>query len=178
VKTIYNVAWDTSVHPQFELFSEEEFDYLASGLKMIAIEDLVFVVEDMTKPDHPVIGMAVTLPDLNEVIEEYDRLHAGYVPSDHIYGLSDVRRDLGIFRLLRNRVKHRKFRYARVFVLGTTRKKNGIDALLYEKTYLATIKMGVQLASGSQIADTNPEIYVPLSHMGSADITWRVYRHT
>ncbi len=68
---------------------------------MIAIEDLVFVVEDMTKPDHPVIGMAVTLPDLNEVVEEYDRLHTGYVPSDHIYGLSDVRRDLGIFRLLR-----------------------------------------------------------------------------
>ena len=178
VKAIYNVAWDTSVHPQFELFSEEEFDYLAGGLRMIAIEDLVFVVEDMTKPDHPVIGMAVTLPDLNEVIEEYDRLHAVYVPSAHIYGLSDVRRDLGIFRLLRNRVKHRQFRQCRVFVLGTIRKKNGIDALLYEKTYLATIKMGVQLASGSQIADTNPEIYIPLSHMGNADITWRVYRHT
>lgn len=178
VKTIYNAAWDTRVHPQFERFSEEEFDYLASGLRMIAIEDLVFVVEDTTKPNHPVIGMAVTLPDLNEVVEEYDRLHTGYVPSNHIYGLSDVRRDLAIFRLLRSRVKHRNFRCARVFVLGTTRKKNGIDAMLYEKTYLATIKMGVQLASGSQIADTNPEIYIPLSHMGNADITWRIYRHT
>ncbi|HEX7608714.1 MAG TPA: hypothetical protein VF370_05305, partial [Candidatus Cryosericum sp.] len=90
----------------------------------------------------------------------------------------DVRRDLGIFGLLRSRVRHRNFKYARVFVLGTTRKKNGIDAVLYEKTFLATIKMGVQLASGSQIADTNPEIYVPLSHMGNADITWRIYRHT
>ncbi|HEY5485845.1 MAG TPA: hypothetical protein VIJ80_03990 [Candidatus Cryosericum sp.] len=178
VKTIYNVAWDTGVHPQFEQFSEEEFDYLAAGLRMITIEDLVFVVEDVTKPDRPVIGMAVTLPDLNEVVEEYDRLHVGYVPSDHVYGLSDVRRDLGIFGLLRSRVRHRNFKYARVFVLGTTRKKNGIDAVLYEKTFLATIKMGVQLASGSQIADTNPEIYVPLSHMGNADITWRVYRHT
>jgi hypothetical protein len=177
VKTIYNVAWDTRVHPQFERFSEEEFDYLAGGLRMIAIEDLVFVVEDMTKPDHPVIGMSVTLPDLNEVVEEYDQLHAGYVPSNHIYGLSDLRRDLGIYRLLRNRVKHRQFRQCRVFVLGTTRKKNGIDALLYEKTYLAAINMGAQLASGSQIADTNPEIYIPLSHMGNADITWRVYRH-
>ena len=173
VKTIYNLAWDTRVHPQFEQFSEEEFDYLAAGLRMIAIEDLVFVVEDMTKPHHPVIGMAVTLPDLNEVIEEYDRLHAAYVPSGHIYGLSDIRRDLG-----KSRVKHRDFKYARVFVLGTTRKKNGIDAILYEKTYLATIKMGVQLASGSQIADTNPEIFVPLSHMGNAAITWRIYRHT
>ncbi len=178
VRIIYNAAWDSSVHPQFEQFSDEEFDYLAAGLKMIAIEDLVFVVEDTTKPGRPVIGMSVTLPDLNEVIEEYDRLHAAYVPSAHIYGLSDVRRDLGIFRLLRDRVKHRNFKYARVFVLGTTRKKNGIDAMLYEKTYLATIKMGIQLASGSQIADTNPEIYIPLSHMGNADITWRVYRHT
>ncbi|MFA4931808.1 MAG: hypothetical protein WC625_02665 [Caldisericia bacterium] len=145
---------------------------------MIAIEDLVFVVEDVTKPNHPVIGMAVTLPDLNEVVEEYDRLHAGYAPSDHIYGLSDVRRDLGIFRLLRHRVKHRTFRQCRVFVLGTTRKKNGIDAVLYEKTYLAAGKMGIQLGSGSQVADTNPEISVPLSRMGKAEITWRVYRHT
>lgn len=178
IKTIYNIAWNTSVHPQFERFSEEEFDYLASGLRMIVIEDLVFVVEDVTKPNHPVIGMAVTLPDLNEVVEEYDRLHAGYVPSDHIYGLSDVRRDLGIFRLLRHRVKYRTFRQCRVFVLGTTRKKNGIDAVLYEKTFLAAGKMGIQLGSGSQVADTNPEISVPLSHMGNAEITWRVYRHT
>ncbi len=178
VKTIYNVAWDTRVHPQFEQFSEEEFDYLAAGLRMIVIEDLVFVVEDITKPDHPVIGMSVTLPDLNEVVEEYDRLHAGYIPSHHIYGLSDLRRDLGIYRLLRSRVKNRQFRQCRVFVLGTTRKKSGIDAVLYEKTYLAGLNMGVQFGSGSQVADTNPEIYTPLSRMGTADITWRVYRHT
>ncbi len=178
IKTIYNVAWDTRVHPQFERFSEEEFEYLATSLRMIAIEDLVFVVEDLTKPGHPVIGMAVTLPDLNEVIDEYDRLHAGYTPSDHIYGLSDLRRDLGIFRLLRSRVRHRNFRYARIFVLGTIRKKNGIDAVLYEKTYLAGTSIGIQLGSGSQIADTNPEISVPLSHMGNAAITWRIYRHT
>ncbi|HWQ21628.1 MAG TPA: hypothetical protein VN478_02750, partial [Clostridia bacterium] len=178
VKTVYNVAWDTRVHPQFEQFSEEEFDYLAAGLKMIAIEDLVFVVEDMTKPNHPVIGMAVTLPDLNEVVEEYDGAHPPYRPSRHVYGLSDLRRDTGVLKLLKSRVKHRDFKYARVFVLGTMRKKSGVDAMLYEKTYLATIKMGVQLASGSQIADTNPEIFVPLSRMGNADITWRVYRHT
>jgi len=178
IKTIYNTAWDTSVHPQFERFSEEEFDYLASGLRMIAIEDLVFVVEDVTKPNHPVIGMAVTLPDLNEVVEEYDRLHTAYVPSEHTYGLSDVWRDLGIFRLLRRRVRHRDFKGARVFVLGTTRKKNGIDAVLYEKTYLAANRMGIQFGSGSQVADTNPEISVPLSRMGNAEITWRVYRHT
>ena len=178
VKTVYNGAWDTSVHPQFERFSDEEFDYLAAGLKMIAIEDLVFVVEDVTKPDHPVIGMAVTMPDLNEVIEEYDRLRAAYTPSGHVYGLSDLRRDLGIFKLLKSRVRHRDFKNARVFVLGTMRKKNGIDAILYEKTYLASIKMGIKLASGSQIADSNPEIFLPLSRMGTADLTWRVYRHT
>jgi len=125
-----------------------------------------------------VIGMAVTLPDLNEVIEEYDRLHTGYTPSSHFYGLSDLRRDLGVFLLLRSRVRHRNFRYARIFVLGTIRKKNGIDALLYEKTHLAGTSMGIQLGSGSQMADTNPGISVPLSHMGDADITWRIYRHT
>ena len=77
----------------------------------------------------------------------------------------------------RSRVRHRDFKYARVFVLGTTRKKSGIDALLYERTFNAALGMGVQLASGSQVADSNPEIFVPLSRMGRADITWRVYRH-
>ncbi len=71
----------------------------------------------------------------------------------------------------------KKFKYARVFILGTIRKKSGIDAILYELTYHACLDMGVQEASGSQIADSNPEIVIPLSHMGNADMTWRVYRH-
>ncbi len=177
IKAIYNVAWDSAVHPQFEQFSEEEFDYLAAGLRTLAIEDLVFVMEDKTQRGHPAVGIAVTLPDLNEVVEEYDAAHRGYVPSRHAYGVSDLRRDLGIFRLLRSRVHAKKFKYARVFILGTIRKKSGIDAILYELTYHACLDMGVQEASGSQIADSNPEIVIPLSHMGNADMTWRVYRH-
>ncbi|MHB8071334.1 MAG: hypothetical protein ACYDHF_05225 [Candidatus Cryosericum sp.] len=177
VKTVYNQAWNTSVHPQFEQFSDEEFDYLAASLKNLAIEDIVFVVEDISKPEHPVIGMSVTMPDLNEIIDEYDDKHVPFRPSRHAYGFSDVRRDIGILRLLRSRVKAKKFKYARIFVLGTMRKKSGIDALLYEKTYRASLQMGIQLGSGSQIADTNPEIANPLSRMGRADLTWRVYRH-
>jgi hypothetical protein len=177
VKTVYNQAWDTSVHPQFEQFSDEEFDYLAASLRNLAIEDLVFVVEDMSKPEHPVVGMSVTLPDLNEIIDEYDRGHQHYTPSRHIYGVSDLRRDLAILRLLRKRVKAKQFKNARIFVLGTTRKKSGVDGLLYEKTSLASLHMGVQIASGSQIADSNPEIANPLARMGTAAITWRVYHH-
>lgn len=177
VKTVYNQAWNTSVHPQFEQFSDEEFDYLAASLRSLAIEDLVFVVEDISMPGHPVMGMSVTLPDLNEIIDEYDSAHQHFSPSRHTYGVCDVRRDLGIFRLLRSRVKAKQFKYARVFVLGTMRKKSGIDALLYEKTYLASLRMGIRLGSGSQIADTNPEIVNPLARMGTADITWRVYHH-
>ena len=79
---------------------------------------------------------------------------------------------------LRNAVSKRAFRNVRVLVLGTVRKRDGIDALLYEKTYRAGAAIGVEMASGSQIADTNPEIYVPLSRMGSAALTWRIYRHT
>lgn len=177
IKAIYNAAWDSAVHPQFEQFSEEEFDYLAAGLRTLAIEDLVFIVEDVKQKGHPAVGIAVTLPDLNEVIDEYDKAHPWYIPSEHVYGVSDFRRDLGIFRLLRRRVHKRRFKYARVFILGTIRKKSGIDAILYELTYHACLNMGIKEASGSQIADSNPEIVIPLSRMGSADMTWRVYRH-
>lgn len=178
IKAVYNTAWDSQVHPQFERFTDEEFAYLAAGLRMIAVEDLVFMVEDVDEPGHPAIGMAVTLPDLNEVIEDVDRVHGRYVPSTHVYGLGDIRRDLMVFVQLRRRVKKRAFRNVRVLVLGTVRKRDGIDALLYEKTYRAGAAIGVEMASGSQIADTNPEIYVPLSRMGSAALTWRIYRHT
>lgn len=176
IKMVYNQAWDTADHPQFEKFTDEEFDYLAAGLKLIAIEDLVFIAEDTSAPGKPVIGMAVTLPDLNEVIEDYDRLHPLYVPSFHTYGLSDLRRDLGILRLLRRRIKTRQFRNARTFILGTLQKKTGLDALLYLKTFLATESMGIETTSGSQIADTNPEMVNPLSKMGDAEITWRIYQ--
>jgi hypothetical protein len=177
VKTVYNQVWNTSVHPQFEQFSDEEFDYVAVSLRNLAIEDLVFVVEDISKPEHPVVAMSVTLPDLNEIIDEYDGNHQHFRPSRHTYGVSDLRRDLGILRLLRRRVKAKQFKYARIFVLGTMRKKSGIDALLYEKTYLSGRKMGIQLGSGSQIADSNPEIAIPVGRMGTTDLTWRVYRH-
>ncbi len=176
IKAIYNAAWNTVDHPQFEPFTDEEFDYLASGMRMIAIEDLVFIVEDTVRPDSPVIGMAVALPDLNEVIDDYDRLHRRYRPSRHTYGLSDIVRDIGIMRLLRKRVRTKKFKNARIFILGTLRKKTGLDALLYLKLYLATRDMGVEVASGSQIADTNPEMVNPLARMGEAELTWRIYR--
>jgi len=123
------------VHPQFERFTDEEFAYLAAGLRMIAVEDLVFMVEDVAEPGRPAIGTAVTLPDLNEVIEDFDRVHGRYVPSAHVYGLGDVLRDLMVFVQLRRRVRRRAFRNVRVLVLGTVRKRDGIDALLYEKTY-------------------------------------------
>lgn len=176
IKMVYNQAWDTADHPQFEKFTNEEFDYIAAGLKMVAIEDLVFIAEDARTPEEPVVGMAVTLPDLNEVIEDYDHLHPLYRPSAHTYGISDLRRDLGILSLLRKRIKTRNFHNARTFILGTLHKKMGLDALLYLKTYLATESMGIETTSGSQIADTNPDMANPLSRMGDAEITWRIYQ--
>ncbi len=176
VKEIYNTAWDTSDHPQFSPFSDEEFNYITASVRMIAIAGLLFIVEDTTRPGNPAIGMSVTLPDLNELIEEYDDIHGAYRPSRHVYGLADIRRDLGIYRLLRSRIKSGKFTNARVFILGTLRKKTGLDALLYLKTYFATRDMGIKVASGSQIADTNLEMVNPLVRMGTPEITWRVFR--
>jgi hypothetical protein len=47
--------------------TKEEFETLAIGIKTIALEDLIFIVEKDKTP----IGVSISLPNINEIIEEY-----------------------------------------------------------------------------------------------------------
>jgi len=85
------LAWDSIEHPQFEKFSEEEFNYIAASLKQIAIPELVYIVEENGNP----IGVSVTIPNINEVISSVDNdLFKTFTPRQSAFNIRDLYRDL------------------------------------------------------------------------------------
>lgn len=177
IKNVYNVSWDSVEHPQFEKFNEDEFKYIASTIKTVAIEDIIFIIEENINGDKEVLGMSVAIPNVNEIVKQLDQeSYKNFMPSNNPFSLRDFRRDLIIFNRLKDRVTNKKFDTARIFILGTVKKKIGLDVLLYKHTFDSCLKLGIKYTSASQIADTNPNMVNPLIRMGRKGFTWRVYR--
>lgn len=177
IKKIYNSAWDTVEHPQFEKVTDEEFTYIANNLRTALIPEFVFLVEEVNNSSPNVIGISVTIPNVNEVIKRVDTEHfPNFVPSNAPIGVIDLKRDLKILSELKKTLKEKKFKTSRVFILGTLKKKVGLDAILYKRTYENSKRYGISFGSASQIADTNLNMVNPLLKMGKIGCTWRVYR--
>jgi hypothetical protein len=152
--------------------TDKEFDILAMGIKSIALEDLIFIVEK----DHAPIGVSVSVPDINEVIEEYDRQNP-HIPSRKFFSIGDLKRDLNIFNIIKKRLKEKKFAGLRIMILGVREeyRKANIDSKLYYKTFKTGRDLGFIHGSGSQLADINLDIINPLFKMGKKSMTWRVF---
>lgn len=177
VKKIYNLAWDTIEHPQFEKFTDEEFRYIANTLKSALIPEFVFIVEEKISGTYYPIGVSVTIPNVNELIEKVDSSSfKNFLPSASPFGVRDISRDIRILNELKDTMKKRSFKTSRIFILGIIKKKMGLDALLYKKTFENSINYGIEYSSASQIADTNLNMVNPLLRMGKIGYTWRVYR--
>jgi hypothetical protein len=177
IRDVYNATWDSIEHPQFEKFNEDEFKYIASTIKTVAIEDLIFLVEEHVSTGSSVLGISVTIPNINEVVNEVDKeIYSNFAPSNNPFSLRDFKRDLVIFGRLKDRLRSKRFNSARIFILGTVKKKIGLDAVLYKRTFDNCERLGMRYASASQIADINLNMINPLLKMGKVGFTWRVYR--
>jgi hypothetical protein len=177
IKHLYNQAWDTDRHPQFEYFDDAEFNYIAQGLKMMALYEWVLLAEKQLSTEKEIVACSVMIPDLNEVIEEWDQDHKTWMTSSaRIPIWKWLWRDVMIFRRLKKRLKVKVFNNARIFILGSLSKKNGLDALLYLESYELAKIYGLETGSGSQIADINLEMINPMKRMADITFTWRVYR--
>ncbi|MHB1443174.1 MAG: GNAT family N-acetyltransferase [Candidatus Humimicrobiaceae bacterium] len=172
IKDLYNPIWGKGNHPQFTEMTKEEFDILALGIKAIALEELIFVVEKDGCP----VGISVSVPNINEIIIEHD-INNLYMPSKKLFSLKDLKRDLNIFGTIKKRLKSKKFSGMRVLILGVDEKyrKTGVDSKLYYKTAQAAKALGIKHGSGSQLADKNFDILNPLFKIGKVAMTWRVY---
>jgi hypothetical protein len=180
IRELYNEIWNAGNHPQQTELTEKEFDVLAMGIRAIALEDLLFIVEKDKKP----IGVSISLPDVNEIIDEYDSGHKNrniisnnYVPSSNFLNFKDLKRDIDIFNIVKSRLKLKKFYGTRILILGVKEefRKTGIDSKLYFQTFKRGKELGFIHGSGSQLADINIDILNPLFKMGKLSMTWRVY---
>lgn len=180
IRELYNEIWNAGNHPQQTELTEKEFDVLAMGIRAIALEDLLFIVEKDKKP----VGVSISLPDVNEIIDEYDSGHKNrnstsnnYVPSSNFLNFKDLKRDIDIFNIVKSRLKLKKFYGTRILILGVKEefRKTGIDSKLYFQTFKRGKELGFIHGSGSQLADINIDILNPLFKMGKLSMTWRVY---
>ncbi|MCL4377034.1 MAG: hypothetical protein M1409_01430, partial [Actinobacteria bacterium] len=172
VRDLYNEIWNTGNHPQQIRMTDAEFDVLANGIKAIAIEDLIFILEKDGKP----VGVSVSLPDINEVITEYDNNYPSS-PSRNFFNLKDLKRDIRIYNQIQKKVKQKNFLGVRFLILGIKEdcRKTGIDSRFYYQTFKTAKALGFKHGSGSQLADINKDILNPTFKIGKKAYTWRVY---
>jgi hypothetical protein len=172
IRELYNPIWNEGTHPQQVKMTDEEFRTLALGIKEIAMEELIFIVEKEGVP----VGISVNLPDINEVISEMDG-HAYHMPSNRFYSPRDILRDLRIFINIKKRLKKKDFSRMRFFILGVLEKhrKNGIDSKLFWEIKEKALGLGIYGGSASQLADINMDIINPIFRLGKTAMTWRVY---
>jgi GNAT superfamily N-acetyltransferase len=154
IKEIYRAAWEKNwgfVPP-----TDEEFEFLAEGLKLIVDDRFVFICEDKGK----MVGFAVALPDINEIMINVKR--------GRIF-------PFGIFKLLFGKKKTSK---VRVLLLGVIEdyRKMGIEAVMYASLISNTRKFGKLGGEASWVLESNEMMVKGAENLnGQKYKTYRIY---
>lgn len=173
IRELYNDIWESDRHPQQVRMTDAEFNYLAMGIKAVAMEGLIFIVEANGEP----VGLSVNIPDINEVIEGFDKKWT-HMPSGSFFSFRDLNRDIKIYTRIRKKIKEKGFTRLRILLLGVKKnyRKRGIESRVYYTISNSAINNGFKSASGSQLADINQDIINPIFRLGKVAFTWRVYK--
>lgn len=141
---IYNDAWDKNWG--FVPMTDDEFFHTAKDLKSVIDERLILMAE----VDGQVVGFAVCLPDINQVL--------AHNPSGRLF-------PTGIFKLL-NMKKYVK--RCRVVTLGLKAKyrKMGLAAVMYRQLQDNIVSCGYNEVEMSWVLEDNIEMCKPLELMG------------
>jgi len=154
IRAIYQGAWEQNwgfVPP-----TQEEFDSLAVGLKMIVNTDMVFIAEHEKKP----VGFFLALPDINQIMIKQKR--GRIIP-------------FGIFRLLFGKNKTTILRILLLGVLPEYRKM-GIEAIFYAKIIRFAQANNIAFGEGSWILEDNEMMNKGMQSLnGEIYKTYRIY---
>ena len=151
---IYDDAWEQNwAHVRV---SDEEFDFMAKGLKSIIDPELCFVVEVAGET----AGISVTLPDMNQVVK---KMKGRILPFGWVHML---RRKQIISRV-------------RVFMLGVSQAFQNLPlgAVLYARTFDVALSKGLAFGEASLILENNHRMRGSLEKMGATiEKTYRNYQ--
>lgn len=150
---IINEAWEQNWGAVY--LTRDELGHIVKDLKFIIDPDLVILAE----VDGKVVGMSVTLPDINQAIKYANgRLFP-----------------IGLLKILWHR---RHIDALRVFVMGVLKeyRTRGLDAAMYYKTMNTALKKGYKWGDMSWILESNLPMRRVLERVG-AEIykTYRIY---
>jgi GNAT superfamily N-acetyltransferase len=132
IKEIYNKAWE--LNWGFVKLTDDEIDFFANDLKLIAEESLAFFVYS----DNKIVGFHLALPDYNQVFK---------------YNKSGNTLET-IWNLI---TKKNKINRCRIIILGILPeyRNKGIDAVMYMESGLRAKKLGYIEGEASWILEDN-----------------------
>ncbi len=154
IKNIYRMAWDKNwgfVPP-----TDEEFDFLAQGLKLIVDPKYVYICEDKGK----MVGFAVGLPDVNEIVKSFK--NGRLLP-------------FNVFKLLWGKKKTKK---VRIVLLGVVEeyRKMGIEAIFYANFIKTARENGLLGGEASWVLESNESMMKGAENLnGHPYKTYRIY---
>lgn len=153
VMKIYNEAWvDNWGSVQM---TEDEFKYVASSLKPLVDEDIVYFAE----VDGEVVGFSLSLPDFNQI---FKKINGRLFP-------------FGALKILTGK---KKINFIRVMIMGVIPKyqKKGIEAVFINNTIKTGMKKGYDGAEISWVLEDNIPMVQTAVNLGAKIYkTYRVY---
>ncbi len=144
IHQVYVDAWEQNwAHVRV---SDEEFEFIAQGLKQIIDPELCFVAEIGDR----VAAISVTLPDFNQVVK---KMKGRVFP----FGWRHI--------LMKKRYMNR----ARVFMLGVAAEFQNLPlgAALYARTFKVALEKGYRYGEASLILENNTRMRGALEKMGA-----------
>lgn len=151
---VYNEAWGDNWG--FVPITDEEVEFHAASLKLVLDEDWAMIAET---DDGEVVGAALTLPDINQVLAE---MNGRLLPFGWLKFLSG-KRNIDVVRILALGVK-KKWQHT------------GVAAALYVRHMQTTDPDGVMTGEAGWILETNEPMNRALEGMGGVvDKKFRIY---
>lgn len=154
IKDIYNSAWEPNWG--FVKITDDEFDYMAADLKMIANPKLAYIVYSKGKP----AGFHLAIPDINASLK--------YNKSGSLLG--------ALWCML---TKKSKQEYARIIILGVfpEYQGKGIDAVMYFESGKRAGELGLKYGEASWILEDNEKMRkaAEITMNGKIYKTYRLY---
>ncbi len=149
ITTIFNDVW-SQFHADYQQSDSKFLDGVVASLKPIIKEKFIWIAY---KDNYPV-GMAIALPDLNEII-------------------GDFKGKLNTLNKIRLLKRLKTIKRARLLVFGINQdyQKSGLLSALYLKMSQGMISEGVTEMEMSWIGDYNPKVNRLYKHLGNSEHT-------
>ena len=159
---VYKEAWDSEEHIHGRALTKKEFDYMASGIKIMVPPYWNNVYIAREKARNKTLGISISLPNFNETLEKLKSKTSG----------ERIRKE--ILFILKNFIGMQRYKSGRIFIAGVIPEVKGLKRSVISSKLIAESiynfqKSGINDISMSQLAVPNKDVVIPLLVAHGAD---------